>query len=57
MYLDHRTVDEKCNIIVDCFITKGNVHDASPFIDRAEYIKSTFGFQYTGYKMGIRLWL
>lgn len=45
MYLDHRTVDSKCNIIVDCFITKGNVHDSSPFVDRAEYIKSTFGFR------------
>ena len=47
MYLDHRTVDEKCNIIVDCFITKGNVHDSSPFIERAEYIRNTFGFQAT----------
>lgn len=47
MYLDHRTVDGKCNIIVDCFITKGNVHDSSPFIERAEYIRNTFGFQAT----------
>lgn len=38
MYLDHRTVDSKANIIVDCYITKGNVHDSVPFIDRAEYI-------------------
>jgi len=45
MYLDHRTVDSKCNIIVDCFITKGNVHDSSPFIARAEYLRNTFGFQ------------
>jgi len=44
MYLDHRTVDSKCNIIVDCHITKGNVHDSVPFIDRVEYIKNTFGF-------------
>lgn len=44
MYLDHRTVDSKCNIIVDCFITKGNVHDSNPFVDRVEYIKSTFKF-------------
>ena len=29
MYLDHRTVDSKCNIIVDCYITKGNVHDVN----------------------------
>lgn len=44
MYLDHRTVDSKCNIIVDCYVTKGNVHDSVPFIDRAEYIKHTYGF-------------
>ncbi len=44
MYLDHRTVDSKANIIVDCYVTKGNVHDSVPFIDRAEYIKNKFGF-------------
>lgn len=44
MYLDHRTVDDKCNIIVDCYITKGNVHDSKPFIERCEYIKKTYGF-------------
>lgn len=49
MYLDHRTVDDKCNIIVDCYITKGNIHDSVPFIDRAEYIKKTFGFNIKNY--------
>ena len=44
MYLDHRTVDGKCNIIVDCHITKGNVHDSVPYISRMEYIKNKFGF-------------
>ena len=44
MYLDHRTVDDKCNIIVDAYVTKGNVHDSVPFINRAEYIKYKFGF-------------
>ena len=44
MYLDHRTVDSKANIILDCYITKGNVHDSVPFIDRAEYIKNKYGF-------------
>ena len=44
MYLDHRTVDSKCNIIVDCHITKGNVHDSQPYIERMEYIKEKFGF-------------
>lgn len=49
MYLDHRTVDDKCNIIVDAYITKGNVHDSSPFIDRVEYIKNKFGFDIKKY--------
>lgn len=45
MYLDHRTVDGKCNIIVDCHITKGNVHDSQPYIQRMKWIKETFDFQ------------
>ena len=45
MYLDHRTVDSKCNIIVDCHITKGNLHDSKPYIERMEYIKKKFGFK------------
>ena len=49
MYLDHRTVDDKCNIIVDCYITKGNVHDSQPFIERCEYIKNTYGFNIQNY--------
>ena len=49
MYLDHRTVDDKCNVIVDCYITKGNVHDSGPFIERAEYIKRTFNFDIKNY--------
>lgn len=49
MYLDHRTVDDKCNIIVDCYITKGNVHDSEPFIKRSEYIQKTFGFSIKKY--------
>ena len=44
MYLDHRTVDNKCNIIVDCYVTKGNVHDSQPYISRLDYIKDTFKF-------------
>lgn len=49
MYLDHRTVDDKCNIIVDCYITKGNVHDSEPFIKRADYIKQKFNFDIKNY--------
>lgn len=44
MYLDHRTVDGKHNIIVDCYITKGNVHDSVPYIGRMEYIKNIYNF-------------
>ena len=47
MYLDHRTVDSKCNIIVDCHVTKGNVHDSQPFIERAEYIRNPLRFLFT----------
>lgn len=45
MYLDHRTVDGKANIIIDSYITKGNVHDSQPFISRMEYIKETYGWK------------
>lgn len=49
MYLDHRTVDDKCNIIVDAYITKGNVNDSQRFINRAEYIGFKFGFEIKKY--------
>lgn len=45
MYLDHRTVDGKCNIIVDAHITKGNVHDSQPYIERLEAIQRNFNFK------------
>lgn len=45
MYLDHRTVDNKNNIILDCFVTKGNVHDSKPYIDRFNYIENTYNFK------------
>lgn len=45
MYLDHRTVDHKCNIIVDAYVTKGNVHDSKPYNNRLEYIENTFKFK------------
>ena len=44
MYLDHRTVDDKCNIIVDCYVTEGNIHDSVPYIDRLDYLYKTYGF-------------
>lgn len=45
MYLDHRTVDHKANIIVDAHVTKGNVHDSLPYTDRLDYIKTTYNFK------------
>lgn len=39
MYLDHRTVDGAHNIIVDAYITKGNVHDSVPYLERLEVIE------------------
>ncbi len=45
MYLDHRTVDHKCNIIVDAYVTEENVHDSKPYNKRLEYIKKTFNFK------------
>jgi len=44
MYLDHRTVDGKANIIIDSHITKGNVHDSTPYIQRLKYIKKKYGW-------------
>jgi len=43
MYLDHRTVDGKNNIIIDCHITSGNTHDSGPYIDRLDQIEKIFG--------------
>ena len=39
MYLEHRTVNGKCNIITDAYVTKGNVHDSVVCTDRLEYQK------------------
>lgn len=44
MYLDHRTVDHKANIIVDAYVTEGNIHDSVPYVNRMEYLKKVFGF-------------
>jgi len=43
-YLDHRTVDSSYNIILDAFITAGNVHDSIPYLDRVDYILDTYDF-------------
>lgn len=43
-YLDHRTVDSRCNIITDVHVTAGNVHDAVPYLSRLDRQKKRFGF-------------
>ena len=39
MYLEHRTVNGKCNIITDAYVTKGNIHDSVVCTERLEYQK------------------
>lgn len=43
-YLDHRTVDGRCNIITDVHLTPGNVHDSKPYLGRLDRQKERFGF-------------
>lgn len=43
-YLDHRTVDGQANIIVDTYITPGNVNDDVPYLDRLDRVRERFGF-------------
>lgn len=43
-YLDHRTVDGKFNIITDSCVTAGNVHDATPYLERLDRQKERFNF-------------
>ena len=45
MYLDHRTVDDKANIIVDAYVTEGNVHDSNPYNERIDYVEETYDFK------------
>ncbi|POP52301.1 IS1182 family transposase [Zhongshania marina] len=35
-YLDHRTVDGKCNIVTDVHVTPGNIHDSVPYLKRLD---------------------
>ncbi len=44
-YLDHRTVDSKCAIITDSYVTAGNVHDSQPYLDRLDRQRGRFGFK------------
>lgn len=44
-YLDHRTVDGKCGIILDTFATAGNVNDSQPYIARLDATTQRFQFK------------
>jgi len=44
-YLDHRTVDGRCNIITDVHLTPGNVHDSVPYLRRLDRQAERFGFE------------
>ena len=41
-YLDHRTVDGRHGIILDTYVTPGNVHDAQPYIQRLTHTVKQF---------------
>lgn len=43
-YLDHRTVDSRCNIITDSFVTSAAIHDSVPYLDRLGRQIDRFGF-------------
>jgi hypothetical protein len=44
-YLDHRTVDGRCGIITDTFVTPANVHDSIPYLERLDRQTERFGFE------------
>lgn len=43
-YLDHRTVDGRCNIITDVHVTPATVHDSIPYLSRLDRQMARFGF-------------
>lgn len=45
MYLEHRTVNGKCNIITDAYVTKGNIHDSVVCTERLEYQKNKLNLE------------
>ena len=42
-YLDHQSIDAKHGIIVDVAVTSGNTTDATPYLDRIEYMREQIG--------------
>jgi transposase len=53
-YLDHRTVDGRCNIITDTYATPATVHDSIPYLGRLDRQRERFGFdvQFVGIDAG-----
>lgn len=53
-YLDHRTVDERYNIITDVYVTPGNINDVDPYIYRLDVQIKKFNFKtkYVGVDAG-----
>ena len=41
-FLDHITVDSSYNIILDAFVTPGNVHDSISYLERLDYVMATY---------------
>jgi hypothetical protein len=44
-YLDHQSIDPKNGIIVDVVVTPGNTTDATPYLDRIEYMREHIGLR------------
>ena len=44
-YLDHRTCDNKNNLITDVHVTPGNIADSTVFLGRLEHQIERFGFE------------
>ena len=42
-YLDHQSIDAKHGVIVDVAVTPGNTTDATPYLDRIEYMRERIG--------------
>lgn len=45
LYLEHRTVDVKYNMITDVHVTTGNVHDSAPYLSHLDRQRQRFGFK------------
>ena len=44
-YSDHRTVDGKCNIVLDVHVTSAGVHDSVPYLGRLARVEERFAIK------------